>query len=96
MAQLAVFAAAPCNFLHTFLVESIFRIDPNVDVAAARSAGSLDHTSRMYAARNHLQYYYSITMIYSKVDSHLAVGKEGKGEASSYSESGWLKDRRVS
>ena len=35
LAQLAVFAAVPCNFLHT-IVESIFRIDPYGEVAAVR------------------------------------------------------------
>ncbi len=35
VAQLAVLAATPCSFLHTFLVESIFKMDPYVEVAAA-------------------------------------------------------------
>ena len=43
--QVAVPAAAPCNFLTTFLVESIFKIRPYMDVAAARSCGSLARTS---------------------------------------------------
>ena len=53
VAQLAVLAVDPCNFLQIFLVESIFKTDPYTDVASARSAGSRLHTSLTYTVRNH-------------------------------------------
>lgn len=52
--QLAVLAAAPCSLLHIFFVESIFRIEPYIEVAAASRVGNLLQTSLTYTAKNHL------------------------------------------
>ena len=41
----AVLAAAPCNFLVIFFVESIFNIEPYTEVASANRDGSRDQTS---------------------------------------------------
>ena len=49
-----MFVEAPCSFLHTFFVESIFRIVPRIEVTAVFSSGSRDQISGTYAAKNHL------------------------------------------
>ena len=53
--QLGLLIAAPCNFLQTFLAESIFKNDPCTVVDAARSSGSLLHISFTYTDKNQLQ-----------------------------------------
>ena len=53
VAQLAVLAAAPWNFLTTFLVLSTLSTLPYTEVSCARRAGRRDHTSLTYTASSH-------------------------------------------
>ena len=81
-------AAFPCNFRTTFLVESILRIDPKVEVVWAISSGSLVHTSFRYTLMNHVNKLYMcnytrrLTVDFTTV--YLCLGKGGNGIGSWY------------
>ena len=82
--QEALPAAVPCNFLHTFFVESIFKTLPKIAVQVARSCGSLLRMSLAYTDINQLpgKTFKYITANTSIKHSYRALGTPANGTGS--------------